>query len=61
MKTISCKDVGVQGCDWKATGQTDDELLKKAAEHAKLAHGMTQIPEDMKKKVLSSIREIKAA
>ena len=33
-KMLRCKDVGVD-CDFVARGKTEEEVLKKAAEHAK--------------------------
>ena len=42
-KSIKCLDVGVQ-CDFEARAETEPELMKKVAEHAKNAHGITQDP-----------------
>ena len=39
MKALSCKDAGVD-CDYVARGQTDEEVLSKAAEHGKKVHGL---------------------
>jgi len=44
-KTLSCRDVGVD-CDFQATGNTNEEILAKAAEHAKTAHGFDDIPRE---------------
>ena len=43
MKTLHCGDL-MKGCDFVATGATEDEVMKKAAEHAKSAHGMHHLP-----------------
>jgi len=45
MKALSCKDIGVD-CDFIAKGMTADEVLKKAAEHAKKEHGIKKVTED---------------
>jgi predicted small metal-binding protein len=37
-KSISCADVGAD-CNWSATAETEEELMKKVAEHAKEEHG----------------------
>jgi len=42
MKTLSCKDVGVN-CDYQARGKTVDEVLKKATEHAKKDHNIKKV------------------
>lgn len=45
MKVLSCKDVGVD-CDHEARGKTADEVLKKAAEHARKDHGIKRVTKD---------------
>jgi len=39
MKSFQCSDGGVP-CRAKVTGETDEEVLTKAVEHAKKAHGI---------------------
>ncbi|HUW04604.1 MAG TPA: DUF1059 domain-containing protein [Acidimicrobiales bacterium] len=46
MRKFACGDV-VEGCDGVVTGETDDEVLAAAAEHAASAHGMADVPEDV--------------
>ena len=55
-KSISCRDVGVD-CDFKATGETVEDVMRSCAEHAKTAHGMNEIPPELAKKVQSAIRD----
>lgn len=38
-KSFECKDGGVV-CGARITGDTEDEVLQKAVEHAKQAHGV---------------------
>jgi len=38
-KTFECRHGGVI-CDAKVTGETDEEVLAQAVEHAKEAHGL---------------------
>ncbi len=57
-KEIRCKDVGVD-CDFVATGETEEEIMKKAAEHAKKAHGMNEIPQELVQKVRAAIHDKK--
>ena len=56
-KSLSCRDVGVD-CDFKATGDTVEEVLKACAEHAMKAHGMTSIPPEMVAKCQAAIRDV---
>ena len=38
-KVLRCRDVGVD-CDFAVHGETEDEVLKKAKEHARKDHGI---------------------
>lgn len=55
-KILSCRDAGVD-CDYVARGETEEEILAKAAEHAKMAHGMVEFPPDLLAKARSLIRD----
>lgn len=55
-KSIACKDVGMN-CEFKATADTTEELMQKAAAHAREAHGLDSIPEFMMPAVHAAIRE----
>lgn len=59
-KYIRCRDAGVD-CDFVVRGETEEELFRKALEHGKQFHGMTELPEDLKQKMRALIREEKAA
>ena len=45
MKALACKDVGVD-CSFEARGKTTDEVLKKAAAHARSDHGFKRVTKD---------------
>ena len=45
MKTLSCKDVGVD-CDYQVLGKTVDEVLKKATAHAKKDHNIKKVTKE---------------
>lgn len=53
--SVACKDVGVN-CDFKAEAQTEEELLKKVAQHAKEAHNMSSVDAATLAKVKSVIK-----
>ena len=57
MKMISCKDVGVK-CDFTAKAETEAELMKTLAKHAKEKHGMKEIPADIQKKVKQNMKTL---
>ena len=55
--SIACKDVDVRTkCNFVAKAETEDELLTKVAQHAKDAHGMTNIDADTTAKVKAAIK-----
>jgi predicted small metal-binding protein len=55
-KIIRCRDVGVD-CDFEARGATEQEVLDKAAEHGRTAHGIEVLPPELVEKVRAAIRE----
>jgi predicted small metal-binding protein len=55
-KVLNCRDVGVD-CDFQARGETDQEVLRQCAEHARSAHGMKALPPDLLAKVKGAIHD----
>jgi predicted small metal-binding protein len=55
-KTISCRDVGMD-CDFVAKGETTEDIMQQAAEHARTAYNMTEIPPEVADKVRGAIRD----
>lgn len=55
-KRISCGDV-VPGCGFQAEAASEQELLRKVAEHAGQAHGLKEVSPEVLEKVKSAIRE----
>ena len=55
-KVLKCNDLN-PGCTFEARGNTDEDVLKKAAEHAKTAHNMEEFPPDILDKARSAIRD----
>jgi predicted small metal-binding protein len=51
MKELFCGSI-VPGCDWHGRAETEAELLRKVAEHARTAHGI----EDISPNLLASVR-----
>jgi predicted small metal-binding protein len=54
-KTLACSDV-VSGCGAKFKGETEDEILAQAAQHAKNAHGMEKIDDQTLAAVRGAIK-----
>ena len=55
-KVLRCKDVGMD-CDFETRAETEEEVLKQAAEHAAAVHDMQEIPQDVLAKVQAAIRD----
>jgi predicted small metal-binding protein len=49
------------GCNFVATGSTDDEVLSAAAEHAREQHGLTEISEELVEQARAAIRDEQAS
>ncbi len=54
-KVLRCGDV-MPGCAAVLEGRDDAEVMKKAADHAKSAHGMATVPPDVVNKVRAAIK-----
>ena len=55
-KIVSCRDVGVD-CDFVARGETEQDMLRQTAEHARTAYNMTEIPAVLAENVRGAIRD----
>jgi len=56
-KSISCADAG-KDCGWSATAETEEELMNKVTEHAKIDHKDMEITPEVVAKIKSIIKEI---
>jgi predicted small metal-binding protein len=55
-KVLKCGDL-MPGCAFEARGNSEDEVLKVAAEHAKTAHNLREITPELLTKVRGAIRD----
>lgn len=53
-KELRCRDVGEE-CDFVIRGVSEEEIFQKAAEHARTAHGMSEIPAGLIEKARAAI------
>ena len=56
VKVLRCRDVGFD-CDGVIRAETEEEILKKAAEHAQTVHNLKEISEEVVDKVRAAIRD----
>ena len=54
---LRCRDVGVD-CDEVIRGETQEEVMAKAAEHARTQHDMEEISPEMGEKIKEAIRMV---
>ena len=54
-KELRCRDVGMN-CAFQARGDTEEEVLRQAATHARTAHQITEMPPELAAKVRAAIR-----
>ena len=54
-KVLRCGDM-MAGCDYVARAESEEELMQKAAQHAREAHGITVSPEVIQQ-IKSKIRD----
>lgn len=55
-KVLKCRDVGMD-CDFVARGKDEQEVMTKAAEHARRDHGLDTIPAPLAEKVKAAIKD----
>jgi predicted small metal-binding protein len=55
-KVLRCGDM-MPGCEYVARAESEDELMQKAAEHAREAHGIQTVPADLVQQIKSKIRD----
>ncbi len=55
-KRIECGAI-VPGCDYVARGDNEEDVMMKAAEHARTVHGIERMSNELRAKVRSAIRD----
>jgi predicted small metal-binding protein len=55
-KVLECGKV-VPGCDFVAHGDSEDELIVKVAEHARIAHEVDHLSEPLKARIRAAIKD----
>ena len=57
MKELRCREVGFD-CEGVIRDETEDAVLRRAAEHASKDHGITQLDDATVEQIRSKIRTI---
>jgi predicted small metal-binding protein len=53
---LRCRDLGFD-CDAVVRADSDEEVLQQAATHAREAHGLEDVPDELAQKVMASTQE----
>jgi predicted small metal-binding protein len=57
MKELRCRDVGFD-CQAVVRADTEDSVMRQAADHARTQHGLKQLDEATTQKIRSKIRTV---
>ncbi|HWE42651.1 MAG TPA: DUF1059 domain-containing protein [Gemmatimonadaceae bacterium] len=57
MKELRCKDVGF-ACDAVVRAETEEEVLRQGAEHARQRHGLDRLDDKTVEKIRSEIHTV---
>jgi predicted small metal-binding protein len=57
VKELHCKDVGFD-CQGVVRGASDEEVMRQAAEHARMDHGVQELDDATASKIRSQIRTV---
>ena len=55
-KVLRCNDV-VGNCDFEARGESEQDVLQQASEHARTAHQVNEVTPELADKARSAIRD----
>jgi predicted small metal-binding protein len=54
--SFRCADVGLAECQWQTNGSTPEEIMRNAEEHGRSDHNLTEINEDLRKRIKQNIK-----
>ena len=56
-KVFQCRTVGVE-CDYAITGDSEEEMIRQAYDHACIAHGVKFLLPEIEERIRSGIRDV---
>jgi predicted small metal-binding protein len=60
MKELRCRELGFD-CEGVVRAESEEEVLRQAAEHARAAHGVERFDDDAVRQIRSRIRDVSGA
>lgn len=58
MKELSCAEASGLECDEVIRGESEDEVMQKAARHGSEAHDIQEMSEEMQREIRSKIQTV---
>ena len=55
MKELRCREVGFD-CEGVIRAESDDDVMRQAADHARQAHGLDRISDEQAREIRAKIR-----
>lgn len=55
-KVLNCRDVGFD-CEGVIRAESEDEVMRQAAEHARTVHGVDEVTPEMAEQIRGQIRD----
>lgn len=56
-KQFRCADVGNTSCNWSVVAENEDEVMRRAEQHGKEAHGISNVDDKTREKIRGAIRD----
>jgi predicted small metal-binding protein len=56
-KQFRCVDLGHMNCNWSVVAENEDEVIRRAEQHGREAHGIKGLDENAKEKIRGAIRD----
>lgn len=56
-KELRCAEI-MRGCDFVAHAETEEELVERGTEHARVAHGLLELDPETEDRVRAAIHDV---
>lgn len=54
-KQFRCSELGMTACNWSVSGNDESDMMPKIEQHGREAHGITNMDDNMKRRVRDAI------
>lgn len=56
-KELRCGEINT-GCDYVARGDTEEEVIERTTEHARMAHGLFELDQETEERARAAIQDV---